>query len=85
MCHKPMMVIKIIHYFDRLNPDSWSWSVMSNTWSFLLIFQHIEKVLKAKQLELQLCEAKLQQQNLIVQEEMENHLKEKHNVSTFAH
>jgi len=42
--------------------------------------QHIEKVLKAKQLELQLCEAKLQQQNLIVQEEMENHLKEKHHV-----
>jgi len=42
--------------------------------------QHIEKVLKAKQLELQLCEAKLQQQNLIVQEEMETHLKEKHNV-----
>lgn len=42
--------------------------------------QHIEKVLKAKQLELQLCEAKLQQQNLIVQEEMENHLKEKHGV-----
>jgi len=42
--------------------------------------QHIEKVLKAKQLELQLCEAKLQQQNLIVQEEMETHLKEKHSV-----
>lgn len=42
--------------------------------------QHIEKVLKAKQLELQLCEAKLQQQNIIVQEEMENHLKEKHTV-----
>uniref|UniRef100_T2MGG6 Alpha-taxilin n=1 Tax=Hydra vulgaris TaxID=6087 RepID=T2MGG6_HYDVU len=42
--------------------------------------QHIEKVLKAKQLELQLCEAKLQQQNLVVQEEMESHLKEKHSV-----
>lgn len=42
--------------------------------------QHIEKVLKAKQLELQLCEAKLQQQNIIVQEEMENHLREKHSV-----
>lgn len=42
--------------------------------------QHIEKVLKTKQLELQLCEAKLQQQNIIAQEEMENHLKEKHSV-----
>jgi len=42
--------------------------------------QHIEKVLKAKQLELQLCEAKLQQQNLAVQEEMESHLREKHGV-----
>lgn len=40
--------------------------------------QHIEKVLKTKQLELQLCEAKLQQQNIISQEEMESHLREKH-------
>lgn len=40
--------------------------------------QHIEKVLKAKQLELQLCEAKLQQQTNILQEERQNHLKEKH-------
>ena len=38
-------------------------------------------MLKTKQLELQLCEAKLQQQNIIAQEEMENHLKEKHTVS----
>jgi len=42
--------------------------------------QHIEKVLKAKQLELQLCEAKVQQQSLIVQEEMETNLKEKQGV-----
>eukprot|EP00794_Sanderia_malayensis_P000329 gene329-961_t len=40
--------------------------------------QHIEKVLKAKQLELQLCEAKLQQQTLVLQEERQNNLKEKH-------
>ncbi|XP_065057994.1 gamma-taxilin-like isoform X2 [Rhopilema esculentum] len=40
--------------------------------------QHIEKVLKAKQLELQLCEAKLQQQTQILQEERQNNMKEKH-------
>ena len=42
--------------------------------------EHIEKVLKAKQLELQLCEAKVQQQSLIVQEELENNLREKQGV-----
>jgi len=42
--------------------------------------QHIEKVLKAKQLEVQLCEAKVQQQQLLVQEEMETNLKEKQGV-----
>lgn len=42
--------------------------------------QHIEKVLKAKQLELQLCEAKLQQQSLISQEERQNNLREKHSL-----
>lgn len=39
--------------------------------------QHIEKVLKAKQLELQLVEAKVTQQSIVVQDEMENNLKEK--------
>ena len=45
--------------------------------------QHIEKVLKAKQLELQLCEAKLQQENVMVQEELSTHVKVSHSSGAY--
>jgi hypothetical protein len=50
-----------------------------------VIFQHIEKVFKHKELELQLVDAKLAQANLQMTEEKERNIQEKQQVWSYVH
>ena len=57
-----------------------SYSTWFCTFIKFVIFQHIEKVFKHKELELQLVDAKLAQANLMMTEEKEHNIREKKQV-----